>query len=430
MNLQVKIRLAVFLAALAGMGALAGLRANDPEPKPKPDTAPAKETTTGVKAKPLSEHVNKGLAYLVSQQNANGGWGQGGGWRVGQQGGRVEGANVQDPPDVANTCMATLALLRAGNSPKEGEYAKNILKALDFISSHIEKADKESLYITDQKGTQVQSKIGPYVDTFLAALVLAEVKGRMPDETSEKRLLAMLDKTMDKMERHQRADGSWGQDGWAPIVGQSLASTALNRARQQGVRVSDKTLEKADQFARSNFDAKNGKFKETGTAGVPLYGAANNLAAGQQTVNTLAEAKPDLKKVVDSPTATKGEKDKAQKELHRITRLEADQAAAVKATSEQLKDKRFIQGFGSNGGEEFLSYMNIAETLVVKGGKEWEQWDKSMTDNLNRIQNKDGSWSGHHCITGRTFCTAAALMVLMADRAPVPIAAKMQGKKK
>ena len=35
-------------------------------------------------------------------------------------------------------------------------------------------------------------------------------------------------------------------------------------------------------------------------------------------------------------------------------------------------------------------------------------------------QNEDGSWSGHHCITGRTFCTAGALLTLMADRAPMP----------
>jgi hypothetical protein len=43
-----------------------------------------------------------------------------------------------------------------------------------------------------------------------------------------------------------------------------------------------------------------------------------------------------------------------------------------------------------------------------------------MTENINRVQNKDGSWSGHHCITGRTFCTGTALLVLMADRAPIP----------
>ena len=64
--------------------------------------------------------------------------------------------------------------------------------------------------------------------------------------------------------------------------------------------------------------------------------------------------------------------------------------------------------------------MQIGETLLAKGGKEWTDFDKSMTENLGRIQNPDGSWSGHHCITGRTFCTSAALLVLLTDRAPVP----------
>jgi hypothetical protein len=49
-----------------------------------------------------------------------------------------------------------------------------------------------------------------------------------------------------------------------------------------------------------------------------------------------------------------------------------------------------------------------------------------MTANLNRVQNGDGSWSGHHCITGRTFCTSTALLVLMADRTPIPVGAKKE----
>ncbi len=80
--------------------------------------------------------------------------------------------------------------------------------------------------------------------------------------------------------------------------------------------------------------------------------------------------------------------------------------------------KERIDAFGSNGGEEFLSHLNIGEALVLEGGEDWAKWDKSMTENMNRIQNKDGSWTGHHCITGRTFCTSAALLVLMVDRAP------------
>ena len=56
--------------------------------------------------KPLSDAVRKGLAYLVNQQHPEGGWSQGGGWRTNAGGGRVEGPQVQDPADVANTCMA------------------------------------------------------------------------------------------------------------------------------------------------------------------------------------------------------------------------------------------------------------------------------------------------------------------------------------
>src|SRR5262249_32262124 len=114
------------LAALLGVFCLlAGINAEDKKADPpkqaaKPDTPMG----TAVKPKPLSDTVKKGLAWLVKQQHENGGWGQGGGWRTsGQGGGRVEGQQVKDPPDVGNTCFALLALIRAGNTPKEGPYA-------------------------------------------------------------------------------------------------------------------------------------------------------------------------------------------------------------------------------------------------------------------------------------------------------------------
>ena len=62
-----------------------------------------------------------------------------------------------------------------------------------------------------------------------------------------------------------------------------------------------------------------------------------------------------------------------------------------------------------------------AGRLVGEGGAAWEGWDAAVTDNLNRVQNEDGGWVGHHCITGRTFVTSAALLTLMADRTPVPL---------
>ena len=67
--------------------------------------------------------------------------------------------------------------------------------------------------------------------------------------------------------------------------------------------------------------------------------------------------------------------------------------------------------------------MNISESLVLRGDETWRRWDQAMAGNLGRVQNQDGSWTGHHCITGRTFCTAAAVLVLTADRVePVTVA--------
>ncbi len=460
MNNQVRVRLVLFLAAYAGMITLTGLWAQDSAPKNEAAKAEGASAATGkeagtpltVKPKLLSENVKKALAYLASQQHANGGWSQG--EEAAQMGN--SGAKVKDIPNLGDTCMAALALLRAGNTPKDGVYADNLLKAIDFVCNQIEKADKDTLYVTDLRGTRLQGKLGPYVDTFTVSLLFAELKGRMPDEKSEKRLVAALDKTLAKIQKNQRQDGTWANEGWAPILSQSIASKGLNRAAQNGFQVSGEVLARAEKYAKDNADPKNaprlasaGTFFSTapglaggsrastaadgralsvpplGSAGVPLYDGASNVSNLQDAVNTNKLLEKKVRELAAKPTATKTEREEAKAQLRRFAETERAQEEATAAFVKRLDDKQFIQGFGSNGGEEFLSYMNISETLLPKGGAEWEKWDKRMSENLNNIQNKDGSWSGHHCITGRTFCTAAALLVLMADRAPVPIATKL-----
>src|SRR5947209_888189 len=88
----------------------AGDRPRGEPTRPEAGSAPTRALGPAVKPKPLNATVKKGLEYLVKHQDQRGGWGQGGGWRVAGQGGRVEGPQVQDPPDVGNTCAAVLAL--------------------------------------------------------------------------------------------------------------------------------------------------------------------------------------------------------------------------------------------------------------------------------------------------------------------------------
>ena len=362
----------------------------------------------------LGDAVKKGFAYLVSQQHADGGWSQGGGWRTAPQGGRVEGPDVDDPADVANTAAAGLALLRGGNSPVAGEHGPQVRLALDFIIRSVESSDVDSPYVTELRGTQIQTKIGPLADTFLASMVLSEAKGLMPDGPSEARLVAALDKVIAKLERHQQADGTWAMHGWAPVVGQSLGVTGLNRARRSGAKVADATLERAEKYARAQFDTETASFGTAGSAGVPLYGIGSQLAGSGHSASSFRAMKPHLRKAA-AELPSKADQDVATAKLKNIEEAETAQEASLGSGYASLKNDDVRRGFGSNGGEEFLSYLNISEALLTNGGEQWDEWHKDMTENLQRIQNDDGSWSGHHCITGRTFCTAAALLVLLAE---------------
>lgn len=394
-----------------------------PDVENKSDQIPTKTVkwAPAVKPKPLSENIQKGLRWLLEHQDKNGGWSQG--EESSNMGNSMD--QLKDKPNVADTCAAILALIRSGSTPSKGPYARNILKGVKFVIGEVQAADDESLFITKIQGTRLQMKLGTYIDTFLASMVFAEVTGKMPDKEREKELGDAFNKVMDKIESNQRADGTFGGQGWANALSVSMASKGLNRMAQVSGRVDEQVRARLEDYARDQFDQKSGKFSPTGSAGVVLYASASALGSMQDSDNTNDARRKDVQKQLREATS-EPERQKAKATLDRFDENERTLQSAQDAIVKKLDDKQFIAGFGSNGGEEFLSYMNIGESLVVKGGNEWEKWDKEITANLNRIQNNDGSWTGHHCITGRTFCTSAALLVLMTDRAPVPVAAEIK----
>jgi hypothetical protein len=438
------------------------------EPK-KPD--PAAAWTTAVDPKPLSPQVKKGLAWLAEHQDRSGGWGQG------EESANMRGSSpdeLRDKPNIADTCIAALALIRSGNTPTKGPYRDAVARAVRFVEQSVESSDSTSIAVTTVQGTRVQQKLGPNIDTFLASLLLAEVKGRMGDEGEDRRVSASLDKVVDKINRHQKEDGSFDGQGWAPILAQCLCGKGINRARQAGANVPAQVLARSENGAKMSAMAMSapaaavggsglgggavgagaggvGTFKAgptmaraarpasasstrsvgiltDGAAGVELYARSANIGQLQEAVNTAKFEAPRLREEAKNASTAEA-RDKARKRLDEIADTEKAHEKAQAEVIDRLNDPQFIAGFGSNGGEEFLSYMNIAETLVVKGGEEWKTWDAKTTANLNRIQNDDGSWTGHHCITGRTFCTSSALLVLLADRTPIPVQAKEATKK-
>jgi hypothetical protein len=427
-----------------------------------PATRPTTQPTTRPAPKPLSANVKKGLAFLAKTQLASGAWSQG--EESAQMGNALD--NIKGSANVADTCMAVMALVRGGSGPRSGEYQDSILRAVRFVCEQVEAASDNDLFITDLRGTRTQMKLGTYIDTFMAAQMLAELKGQMPDAAGTKRVTDALAKVIRKIEVNQKGDGRWAADGWAPVLAQAQGAKALNIAVQNGTAVSERTRLAAQQVAHADFNsltlagesagggigggtftggvvtatgssaatggatavtaaalspvARSASSAAAGDAGVELYSRASQIAAMQASANTNASLRQQLNVIANSSTTQPADRQAAKERLALFDANDEVLAKAQDGLIVRLEDKQFVAGFGSNGGEEFLSYLNIGESLMQKGGEAWEKWEKSITDNLNRVQNDDGSWTGHHCITGRTFVTSAALMVLTIDRSPLP----------
>ena len=342
-----------------------------------------------IEAPSTAAAIEKGAKWLVSVQGADGGWGQDGGEtsyvRTGE---RLESSGN----DVANTAVATLALLQAGK-----KYQPNVDRALNFILKNVEASSADGLQITDRKGTQIQRKLGPYIDTFLTSMLLAQVDGTLSKELNA-RVRRALEKCVAKIERNQQKDGSWNiAGGWAPILGTSMASRSLFEAAQKGVKIEDVVMRRAEDYtvmALSAPAASVGTGVGAGFGG-GVAGGSLSAAAGVPLYQ------------------------KAQA-LEQLSRTEADRqknAGEINKIQAELSDARFVAGFGSIGGEEFFSYLNVSDGLQRGGGAQWKQWHSQIVQKILNLQNSDGTWAGHHCITGRVAVTSAAILNLKFEHA-------------
>ena len=381
--------------------------------------AVAPATQPAVDPKPLSGQVKGGLEWLVRMQRPDGGWSQGE-ESVHMRGGQSpEQSAAGEPSNVADTCMAMLALIRAGSTPVAGPHAQPLAKATGFVCGQIEKSDEQSLWITDVRGTRTQSKLGTYVDTYLAALLLGEIKTTLPDGELKDRVGKALDKTVAKIQKNDA--GEQGEQGWAVALSRGIRGKAMNKAVAAGAEVDLGYLASANEQARGTVvgGGAGGRAEfapATDAAGVVLYSAASSVQQLQEAVNADRRIEEQLRDKLNQPTTSPSDRQQIQRKLAEVQENRQKLAAAQAAIVDKIDDAQFVAGFGSNGGEEFLSYWAIGETLVTERDPKFADWDRKMTENLNRVQNDDGSWSGHHCITGKTFCTSAALLVLTVDR--------------
>lgn len=388
-----------------------------PVKKTKKKTA----STPNKDAKPIAEFLKNGIDWLAASQYENGGWGAG----------QHSAQQIKDPKavniDPATTAFSAMALMHAGHSLENGRYSNNLKKALEILLEITESSTENNPNITTITGTQPQNKLGQNIDVAMAAQFFAKI---LEQTKSDKQLLQQTKKALKiciaKIENSQQNDGSWNDRGWAPVLQSAMANNALEFSDGVGVSIDKETLNRSREYQKQNVSA-SGDITVEKAAGIKLYAASS-------TQRATAEETKKVKKVLKNKSAFKdienAKTPPPSAAIEEVAVLLEDEGyekniaynmassyTVNKSAAWQMQSDDVLSGFGNNGGEEFLSYMMASQSLASEEDQEaWFKWHQKMSERLSKIQNGNGSWSGHHCITSPVFCTAAVIMTLTADR--------------
>jgi len=386
---------------------------------------------------PLPPVINKGLDWLSQAQHPSGGYGAG---LHSMQG-------VKDPhavgTDAATTAVVGLAYIRSGNTHLSGPYQKEVKGILKYLlefskglNAPIQKANPDEVNIGSEKTidliggrgrisnyqtgtTQPQMKLGVNVDATFASQFLTRMLPFTKDDAGfNQEVKTAIEACVKSIAESMNENGSMNGGTWAGVIQSSMANSALEQADGNGVTVDRNKLEDSRRYQRKNVDTKKGTVSTGDAAGVSLYAlsSANRATAvNARKAKTIVEEAKSRGKLPET-----AEINQESLVLLGMDKEEANEWTedykANEITVNQLQQENVLAGFGNNGGEEFLSYMMTSEGLVISGGDAWQKWNEDMMSRLSKIQNPDGSWSGHHCITSPVFCTATAIMTLATDR--------------
>jgi hypothetical protein len=178
--------------------------------------------------------VDRGLAWLAENQNADGSW-------TAKIGRKVNTGYDYTGEDghVGVTSLACIAFLAGGHQLGRGNYGKVIERGLNFV---LESAQEDG-YIT-------RNKTRMYSHAF-ATLFLAQIYGM----THREDVRVKLQKAIDFIVSCQNEEGGWR---YVPFESQSDMSIvvcqviALRAARNIGIRVPKETIDRASAYVRDS----------------------------------------------------------------------------------------------------------------------------------------------------------------------------------
>jgi hypothetical protein len=286
--------------------------------------------------------INKGLVYLAKTQNQDGSWG-----------------HSSNP--VAETSLSLMAFMLQGHVPGRGKYGRIMDNSLAFL---LNKGKSQRGYL----GTP-SNHAGMY-EHGLAILALSEAWG----QSKNPRLRNALRRAVDITLRAQNKEGGWRYNPEPRDADMSMTVmqiVALNSAREAGIAVPDKTIEKATEYVLSCQDKTSGGFKYMPRSGEPGFA---RTAAGVMSLIMCGQRK------------------------HKATKRGL---AFLKHYPERKFDKNFPRF-------HYAHYYAV-QCMYQSGEAGFQAWYPKIAETILSKQESNGSWRGAH---GTAYGTSLSILIL------------------
>jgi hypothetical protein len=330
--------------------------------------------------------IDKGLKWVAKNQQRDGHWDANGG---------------QYPTTM--TALGGMVLLMEGSTIKDGKYADNIRKAVDWF---MEPGRCQRNGLIGNPNNPTESARYMYGHGF-GLLFLSQVYGEEEDAQRRKKLEGILARAVEFTGKAQTNRGGWGyvsaNDGGGFDEGSVTVTQvqALRAARDAGVPVPKAIIDKAHEYLKNC----------TTDAGGVIY----SLAQGGRAVR--GGERPPLTAAAIACMFSAGEYE----------------SPLAKKWLEYCKTAIPIAQTGRSGHDEYMQYY-YAQAMYILGDKgyeklfpqsserdrlTWKKYRDVMFKHLASTQGGDGSWTGGYI--GPIFTTATHLTILQLENGTLPI---------
>ncbi len=332
--------------------------------------------------KKYQDMADRGLEWLAKQQFRDGHW-------------EANGGQFSS----AMTGVAGTTLLMEGSTLREGKYADNIRRAVDWLLRHSQPNGLIGEVNAPNQG------LGYLYGHGFSILFLSQLYGEEDDADMRRKLEDLLNRAVDFACKAMTSRGGWGYvsaaDGNDFDEG-SVSVTqvqALRAARNAGIVVPKSAIDKVHEYLK----------KCTTDRGGLIYSLASGGGGERPTITVAAIASMFSTGEYDSKLAK------------RWIEFVKPQVPTDAAGSDQFGHSEYthyyygqvIYCLGEDGYAKLFPDSKPGDRLT------WSKYKETFFEFLARRQNKDGSWSG--TAIGQVWTTSCYLTILQLDKGTLPI---------